>query len=85
MFQRDLSSSLRKSANNHDIFSVEYYGTSAQKGERTFSTILGTVELFRESKMISVKGSACRLCSPKRFYSCFNLRKNSSANKCLTW
>ena len=44
--------SLIESANNHDIFSVEYYGTSAQKGERTSTTILSTVELFRESKMI---------------------------------
>ena len=45
-----------ESVNNYDILFEYYDGTSAQRAEQTFTIILGTVELFRESEMISVKG-----------------------------
>ena len=53
-----------ESVNNYDIFFEYYDGTSAQRADQTLVTILGTVELFRESEMISLKGFRWALCSP---------------------
>ena len=50
--------------NSYDILFEYYDGTSAQRADQTFTSILGTVALFRESEMISLKGFPCRLCSP---------------------
>ena len=53
-----------ESVNNYDILFEYYDGTSGQRADQTLTTILGTVELFRESEMISLKGFPCRLYSP---------------------